>query len=255
MSTAVKEKKPFLPQRKPSATSSGGPGNAIALGNQRPTFAANALSIGGEPRVHLLPLEVSERKKLKLLKRRLGFAVIATVVVVAAAYGAVTVSLATAQSQLADVQTRTGQLAAQQAKFAAVTKVQADAAAIQAAQKATTANEVLWADYVKAVEATLPAGAAITDFGGSLDAPFGGAAAVAAPLSSPHVATIQLTVTMNQNPIGGWLNTLPSIKGFVDATPNSVSMKSTGIYTVVVTIHLNSDAFSGRFTKAAGTSK
>jgi len=124
-----------------------------------------------------------------------------------------------------------------------------------AAQKATTANEVIWADYVKAIEATLPAGSSITDFSGSLDAPFGGAAITAAPLSSPHVATIQLSVSMTQNPIGGWLSTLPSIKGYVNAIPNSVSKKDSGTYAVVVTIQLNSDAFSGRFTKAAGANK
>ncbi|MDQ1550621.1 MAG: hypothetical protein QOD50_43 [Actinomycetota bacterium] len=253
MSTAVKEKKPFLPQRKPSAPQAGGAGNSVALGNQRSTFAGSTLAIGGEPRVHLLPLEVSERKKVRMLKRRLGGAVIATAIVVAAAYGAVTVSYTTAQSQLSAAQSNTAVLAAQQAKYGAVTKVKADGAAIQGAQKAITGSEILWKKYVAAIEATLPAGSAITDFSGSVDAPFGAVGATTAVLGKPHIATIQLSVTMNQNPIGGWLNTLPSLDGYVDATPDSVSKKSTGVYTVIVTIHLNEDALSKRFTKAAGT--
>jgi hypothetical protein len=38
----------------------------------------------------------------------------------------------------------------------------------------------------------------------------------------------------------------------VDATPNSVVVGGTGQYTVSVTIHVNSDAVSGRFAKIAG---
>jgi hypothetical protein len=254
MSTAVKEKKPFLPQRKPQVPAAGGPGSAVAVGIQRPAFTANALSIGGEPRVHLLPLEVSERKKLRALKRRLGFAAIATVVVVAAGYGGVSVSLAGAQSDLTAAQTQTAQLAAQQAKFSAVTKVKSDGAAIQAAQKSTTSTEVVWKPYVALVEASLPAGSAIVDFAGTVDEPFGAAVPTqAATLGLPHVATIQLTATMNQNPIGGWLTTLPSLPGFVDATPDSVTLKTDGTYTVVVTIHLNTKALSTRYTKSGVT--
>jgi Tfp pilus assembly protein PilN len=255
MSTAVKEKKPFLPQRKPAAQPASAAGTAVAVGSPRLSFAANALSIGGEPRVHLLPVEVSQRKKARLLKRRLGFAVVATAVVVAGAYGAVAVTLASAQSQLTALQATTTQLSAQQARFSAVTKVQADSAAIIAAQKTTTANEVTWKPYVADIEASLPAGSEITDFNGSIDAPFGGTATTTTPLGAPHIATIQLTIVMNQNPIGGWLTTLPSLPGFVDATPGSVSKKSTGIYTVAVTIHLNEKALSNRFTKVAGDTK
>jgi hypothetical protein len=254
MSTAVKEKKPFLPQRKPQVPAAGGPGNAVALGNQRPNLAGGALSIGGEPRVHLLPVEVSERKNLRGFKRRLGFAAVATLVVVGLGYGAVTVSLAAAQSDLTAAQTQTAQLAAQQAKFSAVTKVKSDSAAIQAAQKATSSTEVVWKKYVAAIEASLPSGGAIVDFTGSVDSPIGGTAAnPGVSLGQAHVATIQLTATMSQNPIGGWLTTLPSLPGFVDATPDSITLKADGTYTVVVTIHLDNKSLSTRYSKSEAT--
>jgi len=255
MSTAVKEKKPFLPQRKPQIPAAGGPGNAVVVGTPRTAFPAVALSIGGEPRVHLLPLEVTERKNLRRVKRRLGIAAVATVIVVGLAYGAVTVSLATAQSDLTTAQQQTAQLAAQQAKFNAVTKVKSDSAAIQAAQKSTSSTEVLWKKYVAAIEASLPAGSSIIDFTGSVDAPLGVpvASASTATLGAPHVATIQLTTEMTQNPIGGWLNTLPSLHGFVDATPDSITLKADGTYTVVITIHLDEKSLSTVYTKSAVT--
>ena len=83
MTTAVKEKKPFLPQRRPQkpVAESGGALAVRGAVPPRAAFNAGALSIGGEPRVHLLPFDVKERKKAKLLKRRLLFVGVAPAVV------------------------------------------------------------------------------------------------------------------------------------------------------------------------------
>jgi hypothetical protein len=56
---------------------------------------------------------------------------------------------------------------------------------------------------------------------------------------------------MPQASISGWLDTLPQLKGYVDATPNSITAGTPGAnYTVAVTIHLNKAALENRFTKA-----
>jgi hypothetical protein len=75
------------------------------------------------------------------------------------------------------------------------------------------------------------------------------------PLQGPRIATLDLTVAMLQADVPTWLTTLPTLKGFVDATPDSVTATTGGYYAVVVTLHINAKAVSGRFTKAAGTSK
>jgi hypothetical protein len=49
--------------------------------------------------------------------------------------------------------------------------------------------------------------------------------------------------------------TLPSIKGFVDEMPGSVTLNTDGSYSVAITMHLNKDALANRFTKDAGQSK
>lgn len=258
MTTAVKEKKPFLPQRKPRIQASVG---TVALPGTAPRSAAFVvpLAIGGEPRVHLLPAEVIDRRKVKLLKRRLLMAVGLVVVIVAAGYGFATYTLAGSQSQLATAQAGTSALISQQATFGAVTKVNSDINSIVQSQKTSTAQEILWAPYIQSIEATLPADATITAFDASLDTPFGGIApdTTAVPLQGPRIATISLTVNMAQSEIPGWLNTLPSLKGFVDATPDSVAAVSGDgtTYVLAATIHINSDAESGRFAKTAGTTK
>jgi Tfp pilus assembly protein PilN len=262
MTTAVKEKKPFLPQRKPQVQTGGG---AVALrGGPAPRAAASLapLIIGGDPRVHLLPLGVTERKKLKGLKRRLLFAGAFVVALVVVGYGLATVVLSTAQSQLDSAHSRTALLLSQQAKYGEVTKVNSDAAAILQAQKTATAQEILWAPYLATIEATLPLDATVSGVNATMDAPLGGAtgstgATTGVPLQGPRIATVLLTINMQQSEIPTWLNALPSLDGFVDATPNSVTASTGGggVYVLAVTLHINDKAISGRFTKAAGTTK
>jgi Tfp pilus assembly protein PilN len=259
MTTAVKEKKPFLPQRKPQVQAGGG---AVALRGQavsRPSVSSSALTIGGEPRVHLLPQETMERKKVRLLKRRLMFIAVGVVAIVAFGYGLATVDLTAAQGQLNAARTATSQLLVEQGKYGEVTKVKSDTSAIQQAQKDATAQEILWAPFLKNLEGSLPSGASVQAVNAAIDSPLGVATTNAppalVPLEGPRIATIQVTVSITQAQIPGWLNTLPSIKGFVDETPDSVTVSTLSAtnYQLVVTIHVNNQAVSGRFTNAEAT--
>jgi hypothetical protein len=240
MSTAVKEKKPFLPQRKPQIQA----GGVVArVGGGVPVLQGGGVIVGGEPRVHLLPLEVTERKKARLVKRRLLIGLVATVVVVAGAYGFETFTLASAQNALADANQQTAVLTSQQGKYGEVTKVKSDIAAIQGAQTSATANEILWAPYIQSFEATLPAGSSISTIGVGMSTD----TAATNPLDGPHIASLNATLSMVQGTIPAWLNSLPKLKGFVSATPDSVSAISSGLYTVVITIDIDQDALSHRF--------
>ena len=260
MTTAVKEKKPFLPQRRPSAPAAGG---ELALRNAagRPSVGIARVTVGGEPRVHLLPLEVSQRKKVKELKRRLLLAALLVIVLVAVGYGLATVSLTAAQAQLSAANTATSQLLVQQSKYGVVTKVNSDISSILQSQKIMTAHEILWAPYLADIQQTLPAGASITAVNAQIDAPLGTPASTApqtsVPLQGPRIATVHLTVLMAQSQIPTWLNALQGLKGYVDATPDSVTAPngSGGAYTVLVTLHINEDAISDRFSKSAGETK
>jgi hypothetical protein len=264
MSTAVKEKKPFLPQRKPQVQAGGAAGGAVALRGPsvaRPAVSSAALVIGGEPRVHLLPQETMERKKVKLLKRRLLFLAVGVIAIVAFGYGLATVDLTAAQGQLNSARTATSQLLVEQGKYGAVTKVKSDISAIQQAQTEATTQEILWAPYLRVLEASLPSGASVQAVNAAIDNPLGStttnAPPASIPLEGPRIATVQVTVSIPQSEIPGWLNTLPSITGFVDATPGSVTEPASGSsnYQLVVTIHMNGLAVSNRFTKTGEAAK
>jgi hypothetical protein len=261
MTTAVKEKKPFLPQRRTPAPVAGD--NSVAVRGALPTRSASPvhLVVGGEPRVHLLPAEVSQRKKLRELKRKLLTYGVIALVLVFAAYGAATFVLTTAQGSLDSARTATAQLLTQQAKYGEVTKVNSDITAIKGAQVETTNQEILWEPFVAKLQATLPSDAILSSVTASIDAPSGatndtGAAAPpAVPLQQTHIATVLIVTTMAQSEVPGWLDRLPLLTGYADAEVTSATQAGSNRFVVDVTLHLNSDAISGRFTKTGSTTK
>jgi hypothetical protein len=228
-----------------------GPGTVAVVKGSTPI---EGLTIGGEPRVHLLPPQVLARKKGKAIRRRLGLGVVGMILVVAIAGGLAEVASISAQSALVTAQSETTNILQQQAKYGDVLKVKADDAAIQSSQKLATVQEISWQPFIVSFQDTMPSDASITSINAGIDTPLAGAPAVAVPLQGPHIATITASLTMKQSEISPWLDSLPKIKGFVDVTPDSIT-RGNGTYTVAITMHLDTDALANRFTKDAGQSK
>jgi hypothetical protein len=256
MTTTVKAPRKGLTLGLPKSSKGTSPAAPTAPRTTKSGSVSDVLAIGGQPRVHLLPPQVIARKKAKALRRRLGLGVLGVVVLVAAGAGLATVAMISSQSALLEAQSQTSSLLQQQAKYGDVLKVKSDSALIQSSQKLATVQEIAWQPYISDIEKTLPAGASITTLSASIDAPFQPPVASTVPLQGPRIATVNVTLAMPQGSIASWLDTLPSLKGFVDATPNSVAIGADGgAYAVSVTIHINSDALANRFTKATGATK
>jgi hypothetical protein len=234
------------------STTPNGPGTVAVV---KGSASIDGLTIGGEPRVHLLPPQVVARKKARAIRRRLGLGVVGVILVVGIAGGLAEVASVSAASALATAQSETSNILQQQAKYGDVLKVKADSAAILSSQKLSTADEISWKSFVASFQKTLPAGASITTISASVDAPFGQPPVAPDPAEPLSVSTVTATVSMTQAQISGWLNTLPSIKGFVDEVPGSVTRNTDGSYSVAITMHLDKDALANRFTKGAGQSK
>jgi hypothetical protein len=210
-----------------------------------PTRRSQVVIIGGSPRVSLLPPEVHARGRARRIRRRLAAAFVGILVLVVVAAGLATVATVGIQSSLTTAQNTATQLSGQQAKYSAVTEVQADMAGIKQAQITGTVQEVLWQPYVKELQGTLAGGMTITGIQASLNLPTN-STTTSVPLQGPHVATIKVSVSSPQASISDWLNKLPTLTGFVDAVPGSVTLIS-GSYQVEVTIHVNEAALSKRF--------
>ena len=72
-------------------------------------------------------------------------------------------------------------------------------------------------------------------------------------LTDARVATLTMTMVSPALPaVPQWLDALHTLPGMADAVAGTITATDTGGYTVLVTMHIDSDAFSGRFTDITG---
>jgi len=212
--------------------------------------AVDALKVGGNPQVDLLPPEVRKERRAKAWRRRLGGGVIGVVVVAVLGVGAATALAIQAEARLAVEQARTGQLIAEEATYADVRAMQNQVDLVRAAQEVGASTEIDWKTYLDAVQGTLPASVAIVTVSVDSASPLMRYAQSTAPLQGARVATVGFTATSTVLPdVPTWLTALGTLPGFADALPGSVTLnESDGTYTVAITMHINDAAFAQRFT-------
>lgn len=218
----------------------------------RPT-ASEPLVIGGEPRVSLLPAEVTAVRKARANRRLLGFVVVGVVLIVGAACGAVVWQSIQAQMALAAAQERTTQLLQEQLKYSEVRSVQEEVNRTVAARQVGASTEVDWKAYLEGIRRVLPGNVTIDTVTVDAASPLEAYAQPTVPLQAQRVATITLTITSPSLPtVPEWLEALKTLPGYADGTPNAITQDDGGDYTVNLTLHVNDGAYSHRFAAEEG---
>jgi hypothetical protein len=207
--------------------------------------------IGGEPRVDLLPPEVTAEQKGRRLRRALAIAVVAVVFVTGGGIAAATWAAQRSQASLAVVEARTAELLAAQGEYVEVRRAQEEVDATVAARRLASSVDIDWTDYLQQIRARLPGdvvvGAVVLD-AGSPWAPYGQATA---PLQPSRVATVNLTLTSPTLPsVPDWLEAMATLPGYADSAPTRVALLDSGGYEVSLTLHVNAEVFSNRFAEA-----
>lgn len=210
--------------------------------------------IGGEPRVDLLPPEVTAEQKGRRLRRALAIAVVAVVFVTGGGIAAATWEAQRSQASLAVVEARTAELLAAQGEYVEVRRAQEEVDATVAARRLASSVDIDWTDYLQQIRARLPGdvvvGAVVLD-AGSPWAPYGQATA---PLQPSRVATVNLTLTSPTLPsVPDWLEAMATLPGYADSSPTRVALLDSGGYEVSLTLHVNAEVFSNRFAEAEVT--
>jgi Tfp pilus assembly protein PilN len=217
------------------------------------SFVDDELIIGGEPRADLLPPEVKAGLRGKALQRGLLIAVLAVVLLVAGGVGVATWQAMQGQSTLLAAQSRTAELLTEQGKYLQVRQVQDAVKTTIAAQQVGGSTEIDWKDYLQRVRALLPDDVAIDSVTIDAATPLAPYGPATAPLQDARVATLVLLVTSPALPeVPDWLRGLRGLPGFADATPSAITRTESGAYQVSVTLHINDEAYSGRFAEPAG---
>jgi hypothetical protein len=209
------------------------------------TTPAQELILGGEPRVNLLPPEVAEQAKDRLLRRRLVLATAGTVVLVLLGIGGAGLHATNSAMRLADAQAETATLLAEQGQYVAVRQVQAQVDTAHAARAVGGWTEIDWKAYLQGVRAALPADVGIDTVTVDSTSPL---------IAFARVATLDMSLSSPGLPaVPQWLEQLQGLPGMADAAAGSITAVENGGYTVLVTMHINADAFSGRFLDTSGS--
>ena len=207
-----------------------------------------ALVLGGDSRVDLLPPEVLLKRKAKVVRRRLGLVVLLVALLVIGGTALVRAQAQQAQANLAIEQANTQSLLVQQRKYVEVRKVQQQVDTIMAAQQVGTATEINWEQYLTSVQATLPPNVTIDTINIDSATPFAPYTQATAPLQGARIATLSFTAKSSTLPeVPAWLDALTSLPGYADASPGSVTRNESGAYSVSITMHINQAAFTNRF--------
>jgi hypothetical protein len=218
------------------------------------TTPAQELILGGEPRVNLLPPEVAEQAKDRLLRRRLVLATAGTVVLVLLGIGGAGLHATNSAMRLADAQAETATLLAEQGQYVAVRQVQAQVDTAHAARAVGGWTEIDWKAYLQGVRAALPADVGIDTVSVDSTSPLTAFTQPTVPLQNARVATLDMSLSSPGLPaVPQWLERLQELPGMADAAAGSITAVENGGYTVLVTMHINADAFSGRFLDTSGS--
>ena len=209
--------------------------------------AGSGPHVGGAPRVDLMPPEIRLKRSQLRTRRTLRLALLGVFLVVVGASAATWALSALAQTSLASAQAQQQALLVQQAKYSSVTTIQNAITLIKAGQVVGDSTEIDWQDYLVKLQATLPAGVALTTVTIGTADPLTAYAQSSTPLQGDRIATLAFTATSPSLPsIPVWLDGLKTLPGFVDATPGQVTLAN-AVYSANVTMHFGTAAFANRF--------
>lgn len=211
--------------------------------------------VGGESRITLLPPEVAARAQAKSTQKAMVGVVVIAVLVTGAGFVSATISASNSAAQLVEAQSRTTDLIQQQGEYIMVRQMQNELDTVTIAQQVGTSTEINWKSYLDSLRDALPADVRLTTVTVEVGTPLTNYAQASVPLQGPRVGTVILEAVSPSIPeVQSWLAGLASVPGYVDATPGSVSSLADGSgYTVNVTMHIDSNAFSNRFAPITST--
>jgi hypothetical protein len=210
------------------------------------------------PQVNLLPPEVAAARNLSRIKAWLGVALLMTVVLAAAGFGAALLDGNAAAAELKTAQRDGARQQADQAKYAEVPKVLGALADAKAARLVGMSTEVAWTGYLNAISATLPPNVSIDEVTIIGATPMVAPPVSATALQAPSLYTITFAArSMTIPDSAAWADALNSVPGFADSWVSSVTVTAQGTttyYQVAGTVQVNNVALANRFASTKGAS-
>ena len=208
------------------------------------------------PQVNLLPPEIRSRRDLGRVKVRLGIGLVVLLLALLGAFGYAILAERTAAAELQLVQDEVARLQAEQARYAEVPQVKGQIAAALSGRELAMSTEVLWSDYLRAVQSVAPDGWVLTSLTTAMPTPVTLPVGPTNPLGGSSVGSISFTGRATTLPdIAAWSDALDSIPGFSDAYFTSAEITDeSGVvfYSVASTVQVDERVFALRFVAEEG---
>lgn len=212
------------------------------------TRSSSSAAVMMFPHVNLLPPEARAKRALARAKPRLAVFVGAVALVTMAAFALAMVTDSGAARELAAAQDANASLIQQQAQFAEVPQVRGEIAEMEAARAQVMSREVLWRQYLGAIQAVAPDGITISSLTAT---PLAASDAAGSTVLDPGAATITFVGQSKTVPSTvAWIDALDSIPGFSGATFSSLQATdgaSGSYYQLSSTVQVTAAAFAHRF--------
>ncbi len=214
----------------------------------------NPSSLGAPtvPQVNLLPPEIRSKRALGRVKVRL--AVMLLVVLLVAALGFVYAAFTErdAATELATAQDEAAALVTRQEQFAEVPQVKGAINRTQEARAYGMSTEVMWRDFLFAIQAVTPQGVSFKSLVIDLPQPGMVTGTVANPLAQESIGTVTFTGRSTTLPnVAAWLDALDSVPGFSDPTFSTATLtdqNGASVYDVTSTVQVDRSVFANRFS-------
>lgn len=213
----------------------------------KPGRAIPGLELGGEPRVNLLPPEVTQGAKARSIRVRLSLLVVLALLIVGGAYGWATMQTAQVQARLAEARVVTESLLSEQAQYSDATSMATLVASSSATAALATSTEILWAPLFDKLTPLVPPGTSIYDVTAEARTPWEQPLAPTSELRQPREGSIQLVMwSASPTEATTFFNSASKLELVADSSIDIVEL-GVSAYETTITLNLTEDALSGRF--------
>ncbi|SHH61622.1 Tfp pilus assembly protein PilN [Jatrophihabitans endophyticus] len=208
-------------------------------------------------RANLMPPEVVGKRRIGWLRRRLGVALLALVVLVGAGYAFARQQTDVAHDDLAAAQDRSTALTHQVSGFDALLATQAKTTQLSDQLATVMATDLQWSRLLGQLNRIAPAGLTVTQVQGQLT---DGTAATTAPtgttMTAPGGAQVIGTLTISgtardYRSVATYLDALAKVRGLALVDPGALATDQ-GRSTFTATASLTEKILGGRYTKSGG---
>lgn len=214
---------------------------------------AGATGLVTLPQVNLLPLEIIERRRLRVVQAGLGGAVALALVLLVGLYFLAASAVSSSQSDLTAAQAENALVQKQVNGFANVGQTYALVDKAHGLLRDAGGGEVLWSRYLTDLSLKIPSTVWLNQV---TVAPAAAAPVTALTGVTPAIATITFTgVALSHDDVAVWLDALASERGWTDpyfSTSTEQYIGSHQTYTFTSSVTVTAAALSGRYTTPAG---